>query len=64
MEVTYDREAKAIYFKLNTLKYSHTEELVPGSVNIDRTEEGGVIGLEVLGIDCITEITKGLNRVI
>ena len=63
MKVTYDREAKAMYFKLLERGLDGTtEELVPDEVIIDKTILGQIAGVEILGVEGIEDITRPRPR--
>jgi uncharacterized protein YuzE len=47
MKVTYDREVDAIYLSLSHLKPQGVIEVAEG-INIDVTEDGKVVGIELL----------------
>ena len=57
MKVTYDREAEAMYFKFME-GHGKLEELVEDYVFIDRTPLGQVIGIEILNVHSIEDITR------
>ena len=59
MKVTYDREAKAMYFELMDRGVGgRTEEFIPNEVILDKNALGQVAGIEILGVDYIEEITR------
>ena len=59
MKVTYDREARAMYFKFMERGLDGTtEELIPDEVVIDRNVSGQISGIEILGVDFIEDITR------
>lgn len=63
IEIEYDRGAKAIYIKLRNIPdggVDHTEELVPDTVMIDKTKSGEIVGIEVVGIENLEDITENL----
>lgn len=45
-----DRDAGAVYFRFSTEPVGHTSE-VSDRVLVDVSENGGVVGIEVLGLD-------------
>ena len=47
MKVTYDREVDAVYLSLSHLKPQGVIEVAEG-INIDVTEDGKVVGIELL----------------
>jgi len=52
--IEYDKNAKAIYIKIiesSPENHSHTEELIPDMVMIDKDKDGNITGIEVLGIE-------------
>ena len=62
MKVRYDKDARAIYIKISDVPSSfgvvdHTEELVADTVLVDYLPSGEVYGLDIMGIDCIEDIT-------
>lgn len=64
MKVTYDRKAKAMYFKfLKKGIDGTTEELIKDEVIIDKTKTGQIAGIEILGVDNIEDITKTNKKV-
>jgi uncharacterized protein YuzE len=48
MKIEYDKEADALYIRIQEKYVSRTQEVSEG-VNLDFDEEGRLIGLEVLG---------------
>ena len=46
---TYDPEADAAYLRIGEGRIARTEEVTPGIV-IDFTEEGGLVGIELLDV--------------
>lgn len=61
MKVECDKEAKALYIALADIPdggVDHTEELVSNYVFIDKNEFGQIVGIEVLGIEEIADITN------
>ena len=59
MKVTYDREAKAMYFEFMERGIDgKTEELIPDEVIIDKTLAGQIAGIEILGVESIEDITR------
>jgi len=58
MKVTYDAEAKALYVYIIDKPWTiKTEELIPDSVFIHRTELGQIVGIEILDVD-LEDITR------
>lgn len=58
MIIEYDSVARAIYiYLIKDAEHSHTEELVGDIVMLDKTKSGEISGIEVLGVDCIIDIT-------
>ncbi len=58
MRVTYDLEAKAMYFKFTKRgQGGKTEELIPNVVILDKTISGQIAGIEILGVESIKDIT-------
>ncbi len=47
MKIYYDREADALYIKLSNKKPEGVVEIEEG-VNLDTTEEGKIVGIEIL----------------
>jgi uncharacterized protein YuzE len=47
MKVTYDREVDAVYLSLSHLKPQGVIEVAEG-INIDVTEDGKIVGIELL----------------
>jgi uncharacterized protein YuzE len=47
MKVTYDREVDAVYLSLSNLKPQGVIEVAEG-INIDVTEDGKIVGIELL----------------
>jgi uncharacterized protein YuzE len=47
MKVTYDKDVDAIYIALTTLKPEGVIEVAEG-INIDVTEDGKIVGIELL----------------
>lgn len=47
MKVTYDKDVDAIYIALTTLKPEGVVEVAEG-INIDVTEDGKIVGIELL----------------
>ena len=59
MKVTYDREAKAMYFEFTRRGTDGTtEELVPDMVIVDKTASGKIAGVEILGVESIEDIHR------
>ncbi len=49
MKIDFDPEVDAAYLQLDDAKILNSEEVVPGVV-FDFNEQGGVVGVEILGI--------------
>ncbi len=59
MKVTYDLEAKAMYFKfMERGQDGKTEELIPDVVILNKTALGQIAGIEILGVESIEDITN------
>ena len=61
MRVRYDPIAQALYIKILEGNYKRkpgVEELVEDTVFIDKTTLGQIIGIEVLGVESIEDITN------
>lgn len=59
MRVTYDSRAQAMYFKFKERGANgRTEELVPDTVIIDKTADGEISGIEILGVEAVEDITN------
>ena len=57
MKVTYDKEARAMYFEfMERGADGSTEELIPDEVILDKTSQGVISGIEILGVDFIEEL--------
>lgn len=49
MRVEFDKEADAIYFRLDESRVEESEEVEPGVI-LDYDSEGRVVGVELLGV--------------
>ena len=50
MKISYDQETDAAYIQLSEQKPSGVVEMAEG-VNLDVTEDGKIIGIEIFGCD-------------
>ena len=48
-KITYDKEADAMYIKLQDGDYDMSDEISEGII-LDKTESGKLLGIEVLGV--------------
>ena len=59
MNVTYDTEAEAMYFKFSDRgKDGYCEELIEDVVILDRNKGGEITGIEILNVEKIEDITR------
>ena len=62
MEIRYDKEVDAMYIKLSEGRYLESEELEDGVI-IDFSDEGKIIGLEILNVRSKIKNLEELKRV-
>ncbi len=64
MKITYDKKVDAMYIKLNEKKPYHTTKKVTEDVLVDYSEEGEVIGVEVLDASKNVVFSKKEDKVL
>ena len=60
MKIYYDREVDALYIKLTNLKPDGVIEIEEG-VNLDTTEDGKIVGIEILDASQKMDLKTILN---
>jgi uncharacterized protein YuzE len=61
MKIDFDKEAKAIYFRLNDSPIVESEEIAPGVI-YDFDKDNVVVGIEILNLSHETpEQVKGID---
>lgn len=64
MLITYDQKIDAMYIKLNEKKNYHSSKKITENVLIDYSDDGQIIGLEVLDASKNTLLPKKLDKVL
>jgi len=62
MKIRYDKEVDALYIDLLDLPSLESEEIAPGVI-VDYSEDGRIVGIEVLNVSQKLQEISGLSEI-